>query len=83
MEYEVVEYVVDNMVRVVLKSIIGCLYQLCVYMLVLGYLIFGDCFYVSLEVRAMVLCLLLYVEMLTIIYLVYGNSMMFKVSVDF
>lgn len=26
MEYEVVEYVVDNMVRVVLKLIIGCLY---------------------------------------------------------
>lgn len=52
-------------------------------MLVLGYLIFGDCFYVLLEVRVMVLCLLLYVEMLMIIYLVYGNSMMFKVLVDF
>lgn len=52
-------------------------------MLALGYSIFGDRFYVLLEARAMVLRLLLYVEMLTIIYSAYGNSMTFKALADF
>lgn len=69
--------------RVELMLIIGCLYQLCVYMFFIGYLLFGDCFYVNFEVFVVYECLCLYVSLLCLIYLQSGECLCFELLVLF